>query len=311
VLDAHLALAKGDRNREKLLKPLLEVGVVPIDGGAPAAVVAPWHPMRLAATWRKSHLAIKLVTQILDSETPEGDAKLFFRDIEQDFKHPLYPELAIIWTEDGPQLLCVSDAVADYSLHESPVFDLNGHNDTNESPAEGSACVLDLLRRYIALHPHERANMSVVLYNCDSARLPQAVVERVGGIQDDDEEVRCQVLLRHTDGQKLREVYRSILSADTTADVYSASEATQFHGAPADLSDRRRNVAARSQGWLPLRHRVLVGRDLEARPARMVSGKCRPGRSSNAPTLALVAPSPGRPRRFEVSRLPVLPGPKR
>ena len=69
--------------------------------------------------------------------------------------------------------------------------------------------------------------MSVVLFNCNSARLPQAVVERIGSIQDDDEDVRCQVLLRHVDSNRLREVYRSILGAETNADAYSASEATQ------------------------------------------------------------------------------------
>ena len=87
--------------------------------------------------------------------------------------------------------------------------------------------MLDLVRRYLALHPHERANMSVVLFNCDSARLPQAVVDKIGSIHDDDEDVRCQVLLRHVVSERLREVYRSILGADTTADAYSASEATQ------------------------------------------------------------------------------------
>jgi S-DNA-T family DNA segregation ATPase FtsK/SpoIIIE len=227
LLNATLTLAKGDRNRDKLLKPVIDIGTVPIDGGTPAAVVAPWHPLRLAAIWRKSKLAAELINQLLATETPEGDTKLFFRDLEQDFKHPLYPELTTIWTSDGNQLLSFSDALADYSLHELPVIETNVHNDTNESPTEGSTCVLDLVRRYLALHPHERANMSVVLFNCDSARLPQAVVEKIATIHDDDEDVRCQVLLRHIDGQKLREVYRSILDADTTADAYSASEATQ------------------------------------------------------------------------------------
>ena len=35
--------------------------------------------------------------------------------------------------------------------------------------------MLDLVQRYVALHPHEQANMSVVLFNCDSARLPANV----------------------------------------------------------------------------------------------------------------------------------------
>ncbi|WP_319244030.1 FtsK/SpoIIIE domain-containing protein [uncultured Propionivibrio sp.] len=227
LLETVLTLAKGDRNRNKLLKPLLMIGVAPIDGGRPAAVVAPWHPMRLAAIWRKYQLAIDLVSQVLASIEAEGDPKLFFRDIAQDFEHVLYPEIVAIWTNDGPQFLTASDVVADYSLHEPPIADPRSENDTNESPAEGSSCVHDLVKRYIALQPHERSNMSVVLFNCDSARLPQAVVAKIGDIQDDEDDVRCQVLLRHIESQKLRNIYCSILSSEATADAYSASEASQ------------------------------------------------------------------------------------
>jgi S-DNA-T family DNA segregation ATPase FtsK/SpoIIIE len=228
LLEAVTTLAKGDRNRDLLLKPLLQIGVVPIEGGAPVAVVAPWHPMRLGAMWRKARLVADLLEHLLSTrEVMFGDSRLFFRDLNHDLSHPLYPEAAVTWTADGPQLLTVSDFIQDYSLHEPPVALVEGSEDTNENPLEGSACVLDLVRRYLALHPHERTNMSVVLFNCDSARLPQAVVERIGSIQDDDEDVRCQVLLRHVDSRRLRDVYRSILSAETGADAYSASEATQ------------------------------------------------------------------------------------
>ena len=228
LLNSVVRFAKGDRNRELLLKPLLAIGVAPIQGGGPAALVAPWHPMRLAAMWRKANLAASLVAQLLDTREPTfGDTRLFFRDLAQDLVHPLYPELAATWSDGAPQLLSVSDAVLDYSLHEPPVVTAISDEDTNENPVEGSVCVLELVRRYLALHPHERANMSVVLFNCDSARLPQAVVDRIGAIQDDDEDVRCQVLLRHVDDTRLRDVYRSILDTDTTADAYSASEVTQ------------------------------------------------------------------------------------
>jgi S-DNA-T family DNA segregation ATPase FtsK/SpoIIIE len=228
LLDGIVTLAKGDSNRDNLLKPILEIGVVPVDGGAPAAVVAPWHPFRLAAIWRKVRLVIELVDLLLNtSETTGDDARLFFKDISQDLTHPLYPEIVVAWGEDGPQMLSVSDVLQDYSLHEPPIRSLEEGDDTNESPAEGSDCVVDLVRRYLSLHPHERANMSVVLFNCDSARLPQAVVDKIGAIHDDDEDVRCQVLLRHVASERLRDLYHSILGAATTPDTYSASEATE------------------------------------------------------------------------------------
>ena len=118
----------------------------------------------------------------------------------------------MIWTEASPQLLSLSDVVQDYSLHEPPVLAPEGSDETNEEPGGRQApAFLTSSRRYLTLHPHERANMSVVLFNCDSGRLPQAVVEKVGTIHEDDDETRCQVLLRHIDAQRLRDVYRSIL----------------------------------------------------------------------------------------------------
>ncbi len=227
LLEAIVSLAKGDRNRDLLLKPILRIGTAPVDGGAAAAIVTPWHPLRLAAMWRKGKLVSELIRRLLGAQELAGDTRLFFNDLQQDLNHPLYPEIAVIWAEANPELLALSDVVQDYTLHESPVIAPEGSDETNDSPAEGSACVLDLVRRYLTLHPHERANMSIVLFNCDSGRLPQAVVEKVGTIHEDDEETRCQVLLRHIDAQRLRNVYRSILSSDTTADAYSASEATQ------------------------------------------------------------------------------------
>ena len=227
LLEAIVSLAKGDRNRDLLLKPILQIGTAPVDGGAPAAIVTPWHPLRLAAMWRKAELVSELINRLLSAQELAGDTRLFFKDLERDLTHPLYPEIAVIWTEASPQLLSLSDVVQDYSLHEPPVLASEGSGETNDSPAEGSACVFDLVRRYLTLHPHERANMSVVLFNCDSGRLPQAVVEKLGTIHEDDGETRCQVLLRHVDAQRLRNVYQSILGSDTTADAYSASEATQ------------------------------------------------------------------------------------
>ena len=227
LLDYLLRHAKGDRNRELLLRPLLQVGAVQIDGGPPAVVVAPWHPLRIAALQQKAALAANLVRHLL--VTPEvyfGDTRLYFKDLAQELAHPFYPEVVLGWVENKPELLSLSDAVQDYSLHELPVLGGTAADDTNENPAEGAGCVLNLVERYLALHPHEQSNMSVVLFNCDSARLPQAVVDRMGTLYEDD--VRCQVLLRHAEPARLRDLYTAVVGlGDADPDAFNASEATQ------------------------------------------------------------------------------------
>lgn len=278
LLEALVRHAPGDRNREALLKPILELGMVAVEGGEPAAIVAPWHPLRLAAMWRKAQLVASVVRLALAGAVQEGDTRLYFRDLAADLAHPLYPEVVVSWTERKADLLSLVDVRADYSLHELPVQRDEDAADIDDDPGEGAVAVLDLVRRYLALHPHERANMSVVLFNCDSARLPQQVVQGMSDINDDAEDVRCQVLLRHINGSRLRDLYRSILMDDEDADTYSASEATQDFMArlrisviadqapPPDPRDGRPYDIVFSQDVIS-RHAALEWHPESARPA--------------------------------------------
>lgn len=222
--------AKGDRNRELLLRPLLRIGSVSLAGGPPAEIIAPWHPLRLAAmTIKTLHVSSLLQHFLISADVRFGDTgRLFFKDLREDLIHPFYPEVALSWNSGKPELLALSDTCGDYTLHEPPRVADFGQDETSENPTEASRCVADLVDRYLALHPHEGANLSVVLYNCDSARLPQAVVDKIGAQYEDDDEVRCQIVLRHRDPRKLRYLYERIVeSADAEVDAFNASEATR------------------------------------------------------------------------------------
>ena len=162
--------AKGDRNRDSLMRPLLEIGTVAVDGGRATAIIAPWHPLRLEAMAVKAMQIAALLRHLLTTEEVcFGDAPLFFKELKSELSHPYYPELALGWRERKPELLSMTDHDLDYSLHEAPVISNDGFDDTNENPSETSELLLNLTKRYLALYPHERANLSVVLYNgCSS-----------------------------------------------------------------------------------------------------------------------------------------------
>lgn len=229
LLSALGTLATGDRVRELLLRPILELGQATIDDGSPAAIVAPWHPLRLAAAWRKAHLASSVVAMVLDgAEGLTGDTKLFFRDLAADLDHPFYPEVTLAWNARKPELLSLAGHRSNYTLHERPVLGPDGPADVGDDAGAGGDCLLGLVDRYLALNPHERSNMSVVIFNCESARLPQQVVAGLGNLQDEADDLRCQVMLRHTEPARLRDIYQAILATnDGIPDAYSSSEATQ------------------------------------------------------------------------------------
>ena len=229
LLSAICLNAKGDRNRENLLRPLLEIGTVVVDGGGVTAIVAPWHPLRLSAMENKALQVASLIRHLLSAdEVFFGDSRLFFKEREEELSHPYYPEIVLGWHDRKPELLSLSDQYLDYSLHESPVISNDGFDDTNESPSETSTLIVNLTKRFLSLYPHELANFSIVLYNCDSARLPYALVDKMNELHEDEEDMRCQIILRHRDGKKLRELYEQIIeSSDVDADSYVSSEAAK------------------------------------------------------------------------------------
>jgi S-DNA-T family DNA segregation ATPase FtsK/SpoIIIE len=66
-----------------------------------------------------------------------------------------------------------------------------GSADVDRKPdADTANRLLALTKRYLELLPHEKTNLTVVLYNCDSTRLPQTVVTKLAEMEENEEEVR-------------------------------------------------------------------------------------------------------------------------
>jgi S-DNA-T family DNA segregation ATPase FtsK/SpoIIIE len=229
LLSVILTHAKGDRNRLDFYQPVLLLGCVRVARGKPAAIVAPWHPLRLATLAIKARQVAGLLKYITsNSEVYFGDSRLFFTALRNDIVHPYSPEVCVGYQGKQPELLAVSDTVNDYSLMECPTKD-EGERFTNEDPAKSAEKLLGLVRRYVELQPHEKTNLSIMLYQTDSIKLPQAIVNKLGEeLQEDSEEVRCQVILRHRNSQKLAKLYEQIIeSSDVDPDAFIASEVSQ------------------------------------------------------------------------------------
>lgn len=202
--------ASGDISRRDLWEPILALGCVEISGAAPSALIAPWHPLRLAATAVKMRALAGLIAHLLtETDVNFGDSRLFFADLRSELTHPYYPEIAVGYAGSEPVLLAETSTVNDYSLMERPVRDPSEAT-TDVDPAEAARQIRTLIERYLDLQPHERSNLSIMLYNCDAAGLPLATINALASVQD-EEEVHCNVLVRHRDRPKLSRVYSELL----------------------------------------------------------------------------------------------------
>lgn len=219
--------APGDLNRRDLWEPVLSIGVIPVTGSAPSAIVAPWHPLRLAAAAIKMRAVAGLADYLLsDVDVNFGDSRLFFSDLRDELAHPLYPEIAVGYDGSEAVLLTETGTVNDYSLLERPVRDPSEAT-TDVDPAEAARQIRSLLERYLELQPHERSNLSIMLFNCDAAGLPLATVNALSSVQD-QEEVHCNVLVRHRDRSRLSHVYGELLDrSEGDSDAIVVSETSR------------------------------------------------------------------------------------
>jgi S-DNA-T family DNA segregation ATPase FtsK/SpoIIIE len=218
---------------DRLLRQPLDIGVAHpgeasnIDG---FAIVCPWQPLRLAAQGARWRMLRRQMARLLVGEQVEfTDAGgLFFNELRRALAEPLRPEVVVGWRGEKSTVLSLNNAVNDYSLHEPPVNQADRGGTTSNNVGPIARQIAELVQRYIALQPHERDNLSVVLYNCDAAALPQAVVDVIRNeAPGEDGEATCQVVLRHRDEGRLRNLYQQLVGREPTGDGLHASEATR------------------------------------------------------------------------------------
>ena len=220
-------IAPGDRNRQSLWQPVASLGCTEIKGGAAAAIISPWNPLRLAAMAIKARSVAGLFVHVLNAEEVNfGDAKLFFADMRSELAHAWYPEIAVGYEGIQPVLLSEVSTKNDYSLMERPVLGA-ADSQTDVDPREAAREIRNLVERYLELQPHECSNLSIMLYNCDAAGLPFEAVNALAALND-GKEVHCNVLVRHRDRTKLGDVYGELLDrAEGDPDALVGSESSQ------------------------------------------------------------------------------------
>jgi S-DNA-T family DNA segregation ATPase FtsK/SpoIIIE len=234
LLESVSTRISADEARRLLLRPVLQIGVASVSGAAscdPVAVVCPWHPMRMYLTSAKVKRFQNMIVTLLDETSPsftDGAGELFFKEAAEMLIDPGSPEVVLDWRAAEPAVLAMTDSLHEYSLHESPIATTSSADGTNEDPHKTAEIVADVVDSYLTLQPHERDSFSIVLFNCDSASLPQAVVESVRAAgENKEQDAMCQVILAHTDRRRLRQLYQRIASQDGEDEAFHVSESSR------------------------------------------------------------------------------------
>ncbi|WP_415909190.1 hypothetical protein [Oleiharenicola sp. Vm1] len=249
---------KAETPRSQLLRPLIRIGFATVqdaEQNVAIALACPWHPLRMQSLMGREFRFARTIRHLVLTEQlgfSDVSGDLFLKDVQQDLATAGLPEVGLLWRGEDFVPLAQSDELADYSLLEPPTASPQSLATTNENPARTAAQISDIVKSYLALQPHERDNLSIVLYNCDSKSLPQAVVESISATDDEGpSDTTCQIILTHQDRRILAGLYESIAAQDSDDDAFYVSEASKDfmsrvrinisvdHGVPASTSEEK------------------------------------------------------------------------
>lgn len=260
LLKCLLDHANNDLAREKLWQEILRLGVANIGAGAPAAIITPWHPLRLAEISIKARQAAQLIKKVLYAKEDDiSGADLLFGQIQRELVSNFYPEVCIGFDDDKPILLAAADTAYDYTLAEPPLRHARPDGDGAQDidPGVAARAFGAVGEQYLKLLPHERNNFSVVLYNAESKALPSALASELSSKVQQENELQCDLLLTHSDPSSIRRIYEqqnatvseesgSIMASEAARDFLSRMrvgflDATDL---PSDDADRAADLVA-------------------------------------------------------------------
>lgn len=205
-----LEYANNDRAREKLWHEVLRLGIANVGAGSPAALITPWHPLRLAEIHIKATQAATLINEVLNAgEEDIFRADLLFSQVKLELSANYYPEVCIGFEREQPLLLATVNTSYDYSLAEPPLRRnrQDGDDALDIEPGVAAKAFGNVGEQYLKLLPHERSNFSVVLYNAESKALPSALASELSSKVEQENQLQCDLLLTHSDPKRIRRIY--------------------------------------------------------------------------------------------------------
>ncbi|MCY4610130.1 MAG: FtsK/SpoIIIE domain-containing protein [Gammaproteobacteria bacterium] len=233
LLSCLLNHASNDLAREKLWQEVLRLGVANVGAGALAAIVAPWHPMRLAEIGAKAHQTAKLINDVLGAD--EHDifrADLLFGQVQAELISNYYPEVCVGFDQDRPVLLAAANTAYDYTLAEPPLrrAHLDGDDALDIEPGVAAKVFGNVGEQYLKLLPHERSNFSMVLYNAESKALPSALASELSSKVEQENELQCDLLLTHSEPKRIRRIYeqQNVAVSEESGSIMASEAARNF-----------------------------------------------------------------------------------
>jgi len=183
-----------------------EIGVVAYDGAEPMAILAAWHPLRLAERRAKIRELASFVEAVLMSRSARSaDLSAAFQERRLARSRWSFPEVVFA---HGMTMIAVED-LAGYSLMV-PADCVARNQEALEASAPSAAVkFMEGVDQYLEVHPHEATNLSAAIFDSESHTLPREVAREMAKRLHRQSDLRCDLVITHRDQDRMRKIYRN------------------------------------------------------------------------------------------------------
>ena len=182
------------------------IGVVASDGAEPMAILAGWHPLRLAERRGKIEELASFVEAVLTSR-PARSADLSGAFQERRLARARWAFPEVVFAHDKT-MIAVED-LGGYSLMV-PADCVARNQEALEASAPSAAVkFMEGVDQYLEIHPHEATNLSAAIFDSESQTLPREVAREMAKRLHRQSDLRCDLVITHRDQDRMRKIYRN------------------------------------------------------------------------------------------------------
>ena len=197
--------AGAGKTGQELRALVARIAVIASEGAESMAILAAWHPLRLAERKAKIRELAAFVEAILTSRAAmNADLTVAFQERRLALGRWVFPEVALV---DDTTMIAVEDW-AGYSLMV-PADCVSRSQEALEASAPSAAQkFMEGVDQYLDVHPHEATNLSAAIFDSESQTLPREVAREMAKRLHRRPDLRCDLVITHTDQARMRKIFR-------------------------------------------------------------------------------------------------------
>jgi S-DNA-T family DNA segregation ATPase FtsK/SpoIIIE len=205
LLETLRADAPSDACKRALWAPAMQLGVA-LSRNVPGAIVTPLNPFRLAEIGLKAALTVEAL-QTIKANSDDPGLRSYTDRIEADLQRSWFSDFLVLPKNEAKFVAMSENQFLDDYSYVEPLAEAEAGDEQGAYTKQAADNLMKVLSEHLDLHPHNTANFSVVLYNSESRDLPSAVAERLARRVDEDERLRCDLIIASDDLKRLRQIY--------------------------------------------------------------------------------------------------------